>query len=288
VTEMTQFHRRFPALAAVSAAAVSVLLIAGCGSSGGSSGGSSAGSSSPASSPASSTPSPSPSSTLTGTIVVSAAASLTGTFNQIKTDFTAKNPGVTVTISYGGSDTLAAQINQGAPVDVFAAASDATMTTVISAGNGATAPTRFATNTLEIAVPPANPAAITGLADLVKPGVKLDLCAATVPCGAAATKVFAAANLTATPVSLEPDVKTVLTKVQLGEVDAGLVYKTDVQAAGTAVKGITFPEASSAVTNYPIVVCKGAPKAAAAAAFVAYVLSPDGQKAMSAAGFAAP
>jgi molybdate transport system substrate-binding protein len=262
------------------AAGAAAALLAGCSSSGGGDAGDSGS--------APSTPASSASTPITGTLTISAASSLTGTFDQIKADLVKANPGLTINISYAGSDALAAQINAGAPVDVFAAASDATMTTVSSAGNIVGTPTRFATNVLEIAVPPSNPANITGLADLVKPGVKLDLCAATVPCGAAATKVFAAANLTPTPVSLEPDVKTVLTKVQLNEVDAGLVYKTDVLAAGTAVKGINFPEAQNAVTNYPIGVVKNAPNATAASAFVAYVLSPAGQKVLSAAGFSAP
>ena len=252
-------------------------LIAGCGSSGGGDAGGSSAGSSTGSAP-----------TLSGTVVVSAAASLTGSFDQIKADFIKANPGVSVTVSYGGSDTLAAQINQGAPVDVFAAASDKTMALVVDAGNAAGAPTRFATNTLEIAVPAANPAGVTGLADLARAGVKVALCAPTVPCGAASTKVLDAAKLTVTPVTQEQDVKSVLTKVQLGEVDAGLVYRTDVQAGGATIKGIAFPEASGAVNNYPIVITKQAPNAAAAQAFVDYVLSPAGQKVLAAAGFAAP
>ncbi|MCU1688250.1 MAG: modA [Jatrophihabitantaceae bacterium] len=263
-----------PALALLTAAG----LIAGCGASAGSDSGNGGGS--PRTDAAGST--------LSGTIVVSAAASLTGTFDQIKADFTKANPGVTVTISYGGSDTLAAQINAGAPVDVFAAASDKTMALVVDGGNAASTATRFATNTLEIAVPKDNPAKIAALADLARSGVKLALCAPTVPCGAASAKVLAAANLTVTPVTQEQDVKSVLTKVQLGEVDAGLVYKTDVIAAGSTIKGIAFPEAAGAATNYPVVVCKQAPNAAVAKAFVDYVLSAAGQKVLAAAGFAAP
>ena len=268
---MRSVRRLVPALLAAAG------LIAGCGSSGGGDAGGSSAGPSTGSAPA-----------LTGTVVVSAAASLTGSFDQIKADFTRAHPGVSVTVSYGGSDTLAAQINQGAPVDVFAAASDKTMALVVDAGNAAGAPTRFATNTLEIAVPAANPAGVTGLADLARAGVKVALCAPTVPCGAASTKVLDAAKLTVTPVTQEQDVKSVLTKVQLGEVDAGLVYRTDVQAGGATIKGIAFPEASGAVNNYPIVITKQAPNAAAAQAFVDYVLSPAGQKVLAAAGFAAP
>lgn len=247
-------------------------LLASCGSSGGDTGG-----------PGSSR---SADQGLSGSIVVSAAASLTGSFDTIKSGFTKANPGVSVTISYGGSDSLAAQINSGAPVDVFASASDTTMSLVVDAGN-ASAPTRFATNSLEIAVPKDNPARIASLADLAKDGVTVAVCAPAVPCGAAATKVFDAANLNVTPVTQEQDVKSVLTKVRLGEVDAGLVYKTDVQAAGSTVKGIAFPEATQATTNYPIAVCTDARNSVAADAFVAYVLSPAGQKVLSSAGFAA-
>lgn len=242
-------------------------LIAGCGSSGGSSGSSGE-------------------SSLRGTIVVSAAASLTGSFDQIKADFTKANPGVRVTLSYGGSDTLAAQINAGAPVDVFAAASDTTMALVVDAGSASGAATRFATNTLEIAVPKDNPAQITSLGDLARDGVKVALCAPAVPCGAASIKVLDAAKLTVKPVTQELNVKSVLTKVQLGEVDAGLVYRTDVLAAGGAIIGIAFPEAAGAATNYPIVVCTRAPNAVAAEAFVDYVLSPAGQQILTSAGFA--
>lgn len=268
----------FPAVAL--AAILAALVLAGCGDGGGSgsaatSGGTTAGSES---SPAQ----------LTGDLTVSAAASLTGTFDQIKADFAKLHPGLDITISYGGSDTLAAQINAGAPVDVFAAASDATMNTVASAGNLVGSPQRFASNTLEIAVPPSNPAGIASLADTTKRGAKLVLCAETVPCGAAAKKVYAAAGLTPSPVSLETDVKSVLSKVQMNEADAGLVYKTDVIAAGDAVKGVSFPEASGAATNYPIAVVKSAPHSAAASAFVAYVLSPEGQRVLTAAGFASP
>jgi len=225
---------------------------------------------------------------VTGALTVSAAASLTETFNRIKQEFTALHPDVSVNISYAGSDSLAAQINAGAPVDVFAAASTTTMNTVVSAGNIDGTPTRFATNSLEIAVPPDNPAGISGLSDLVKDGVKLAVCAPTVPCGAASTTVFRTAGLTPTPVSLETDVKSVLTKVETGEVDAGLVYRTDVHAAGSGVRGITFPEASSAVTDYPIGVVRDAPNGTAARAFVDYVLSDRGRAALSDAGFGAP
>ena len=202
--------------------------------------------------------------------------------------FETANPGLKVTPSYGGSDTLAAQITQGAPVDVFAAASPTTMATVTTAGDAVGTPQVFAKNELEIAVAPNNPDHIANLADVTKSGVKLAVCAATVPCGAAATKAFAAAKLTPHPVTLEQDVTSVLTKVELGEVDAGIVYQTDVNSAGTKVTGVNFTEAASAINTYPIVALKGAKNPTGAQAFVAFVFSDAGQHILRAAGFQQP
>ena len=223
-----------------------------------------------------------------GTIVVDAASSLKDSFTALATSFEAAHPGSKVTLNFGGSDTLAAAITGGAPVDVFAAASTKTMTTVTAAGDGVGTPVTFAKNELEIAVPPSNPAKIASFADTVKAGVKLVTCAATVPCGAAATKAYAAAKLTPKPVSLEPDVKSVLTKVELNEADAGIVYQTDVLAAGAKVTGINFPEAAMAIATYPIVEVKGSKNAATAAAFIALVTGADGQAALAKAGFQKP
>jgi molybdate transport system substrate-binding protein len=203
----------------------------------------------------------------------------------LASQFEAANPGTKVTLSFGGSDTLAAQITQGAPVDVFASANTSTMDTVVK-GNDAKTPTNFAKNSLEIAVSPGNPKGIQSLADVTKSGIKLALCAATVPCGSAAAKAFAAANITPKPVTLEQDVTSVLTKVELGEVDAGLVYQTDVKGAGGKVDGIDFPEASSAVNTYPIAQVTTGKNADGGAAFVAFVLSSAGQQVLQAAGFA--
>jgi molybdate transport system substrate-binding protein len=223
-----------------------------------------------------------------GTVVVFAASSLKGTFTTLAAAFEKANPGVKIVPSYGGSDTLAAQITQGAPVDVFAAASTTTMGTVTKAGDADGTPAVFAKNELEIAVAPANPDHIAALADATKAGIKLALCAPTVPCGAAATKAFAAAKLTPKPVTLEPDVASVLTKVELGEVDAGLVYQTDVKSAGAKVAGVNFAEAASAINTYPITVIKGAKNPSAAQLFVSYVLSPAGQQVLQGAGFQRP
>jgi molybdate transport system substrate-binding protein len=221
------------------------------------------------------------------TLTVSAAASLTQSFGELGKQFEAANPGVTVRFSFGGSPDLAQQIVNGAPVDVFAAASDATMKTVTDAGD-ATGATRFATNYLQIATAPGNPKGITSFAELTKPGLKVVTCAPKVPCGAAEQKVEKATGIKLSPVSQESDVTSVLTKVESGVADAGLVYVTDVKGAGDKVDGVSFPEAANAVTNYPIGVVKGAPQPALATAFVALVTGPEGRKVLAAAGFGAP
>lgn len=223
---------------------------------------------------------------VTGKITVLAAASLNVSFTALGKAFEAANPGTTVTFSFGASDMLATQINQGAPADVFASADQTTMKTVTSAGN-ATGPKLFATNTLEIAVPPGNPAKITGIKDFGDKSKKTVVCAKTVPCGSAAQQVFALAKITATPVSYETDVTSALQKVEQNEADAALVYKTDVASAGNKVQGITFPQASQVVNKYPIVAVKDSKNAATAAAFVAYVTGP-GEQLLKKDGFGAP
>ncbi len=227
------------------------------------------------------------SASLSGSITVFAAASLTDAFEEIKSQFEAANPDVTVTFSFGASSSLAEQINSGAPADVFASASASTMDQVVDAGN-ADDPTTFAQNVMEIAVPPSNPANVTGVEDLANSAVKVALCQPQVPCGTVAGEVFSNAGITVTPVTLEPDVRAVLGKVQLGEVDAGVVYVTDVQAAGDAVEGIEIPDDVNASTSYPIATLTESGNAAAAEAFVAFVLSPDGQSVLADAGFAQP
>lgn len=221
------------------------------------------------------------------TLVVLAAASLTGTFNALKAQFETDNPGVTVKYSFGASSDLAQQIVNGSPADVFAAASDATMKTVTDAGLATGTPTIFATNVLEIATAPGNPKGIASFADLARPDLKVVLCAPQVPCGAAAAKVAKATGVTIKPVSQEPDVKSTLAKVTTGNADAGLVYVTDVMAAKNSVQGVKFPEAAQAVTNYPIAALKNATQADLATKFVALITGELGQKTLSAAGFGA-
>ncbi|WP_018686015.1 molybdate ABC transporter substrate-binding protein [Actinokineospora enzanensis] len=221
---------------------------------------------------------------VTGKVTVFAAASLTETFTALGKDFEAAHPGTQVTFNFAGSSALAQQIQQGAPADVFASAAPANMQQVTDA----VAPVTFVRNQLEIAVPKGNPGHITGLKDFADAGRKIALCAEQVPCGAAAKKVFTATGITAAPDTLEQDVKAALTKVRLGEVDAALVYQTDVKSAGDAVEGIPFAESAQAINDYPIAVLAKAPNSAGARAFVDYVLSDKGRKVLTDAGFAAP
>jgi molybdate transport system substrate-binding protein len=222
---------------------------------------------------------------LTGPLTVYAAASLTGVFTTLGKQLESANPGLTVTFNFAGSSALATQLTQGAPADVFASADQAQMDVVTKAGLQKSAPAVFASNVLEIAVPKGNPAHVTGLADFANPNLKIAVCAPQVPCGAAAQKVFAATHTDAKPDTQEQDVKAALTKVQLGEVDAAMVYATDVQAAGGSVQGLSFPEAQDAVNSYPICVLKAAANPAAGQAFVDLVRSARGQQALTDAGF---
>ncbi|MPR00525.1 molybdate ABC transporter substrate-binding protein [Modestobacter sp. I12A-02628] len=257
-----------------------VLALTSCG--GSSTGSTSAGSSSAGSSSASA------GGDLSGTLTVFAAASLTEVFGELGDQLEAENPDLTVQFNFAGSSALATQLTEGAPADVFASANEQQMTVVTDAALAEGTPTVFTENVLEIAVPPGNPGDVIGLADFADPDLTLAVCAAAVPCGAAAQAVFADAGITPVPDTEEEDVKAALTKVQLGEVDAALVYATDVQAAGDAVEGIEFPEAEQEVNSYPIAVLAAAPNADAAQAFVDLVRSDTGQQALEAAGFRSP
>jgi molybdate transport system substrate-binding protein len=223
----------------------------------------------------------------TGEITVMAAASLTDVFQQLGGQFEQANPTTTITFSFGASSALATQIEQGAPADVFASASPKNMDAVIAA-NAASSSTPFTRNVMAIAVPPSNPGKITQLSDLAGPGIKVALCQAQVPCGAAAATVFANAGLSVTPVTEETDVKAALAKVILGEVDAGVVYATDVRAAGEKVTAIEIPRDVNASTSYPIATLTAAKNPALAKAFVDYVLSTDGADVLTGAGFERP
>lgn len=216
------------------------------------------------------------------TITVGAASSLTDVFAVIADSFT-KATGTSVTFSFAASSAVAEQIRGGAPIDVFASAGTTSMEPLVSEGL-VTGVADFAANSLEIAVPPGNPAGVTGLADLTR--VTVVTCEEQVPCGVAARKLFDANSLTVTPVSLEPDVRAVLAKVEADEADAGIVYVTDVQAAGGAVVGISIPAERNVTSTYQGSVVRESPNADAAARFVAYLTSPEAQAALAAAGFA--
>ncbi|GGS97183.1 molybdate ABC transporter substrate-binding protein [Streptomyces chromofuscus] len=223
-----------------------------------------------------------------GTVTVFAAASLEEGFTKLGERFEQRHPGTKVTFSFGGSDSLAASITGGAPADVFASASPKTMKVVTDAGGTSGTPATFVRNQLEIATLPGNPDNISSLKDLTQSGLKVVLCDESVPCGAAARKALDAGKLKLTPVSYEQDVKSALTKVELKEADAAVVYKTDVRAAGDKVEGVDFPESADAVNDYPIALLEDAPNAEAAQAFIDLVKSADGQKVLTEAGFLEP
>lgn len=220
-------------------------------------------------------------------VTVFAASSLTDAFDSLTTAFEAEHPGITVTVNTGASSELAAQILQGAPADVFAAADTTNMQKVVDAGAAAD-PVTFATNRLAIMVEPSNPRQVTSLADLARPDLAVVLCAPEVPCGRYAAQVLGDAGVQVTPKSLEQNVKAVVTKVTAGEADAGIVYWTDVLAARGAAAGIEIPAELNVTATYPIAVTKDAADAAAAQAFVAFVTSPAGRSVLDGFGFGAP
>lgn len=222
------------------------------------------------------------------TLVVYAASSLKTTFEQLGAQFEADHPGIEVEFNFAGSADLVSQVQQGAPVDVFASADIANMDKLAAQDQLAGQAQPFATNTLEIAVPPTNPARIAALDDLAGNGVQLVVCVPAVPCGSAAAKVEKAADLDWKPVSEEQSVADVLNKVTSGEADAGLVYVTDIKAAGDKVKGITFPLASDAVNTYPLAPMSGGDNPDLARQFIQLVLSEQGQSVLAAAGFGKP
>jgi molybdate transport system substrate-binding protein len=220
-------------------------------------------------------------------VTVFAAASLTDVFERLSGQFRDEHPGVELNIQYGGSSSLARSITEGAPVDVFASADEEQMAVVVDA-DLAVEPVVFAANVMTIAVPKGNPAGVTGLADFARPELTLAICAPEVPCGAAAERLFEAAGVTAAPDTLEEDVRAALTKVELGEADAALVYASDVRAMRATVDGIDVPEADGVVNRYPIAVLTDAENPGAAQDFVDLVLSDDGARALTDYGFRLP
>ncbi len=220
-------------------------------------------------------------------VTVYAAASLGAAFDELAAAFERLHPGIDVRpIVYDGSSTLAAQLIEGAPADVFASADEANMQAVVDAGL-ATDPRVFATNTLVIAVPAGDPRGIAGLEDLADPAAAVVLCAAAVPCGAASAVLLANAGVDVTPASEEQNVTAVLTKVAAAEADAGLVYATDI-ARADGVEAVEAEGAADVVSRYPIAALAGAAHPAAAGAFVDFVLGAEGQRVLAEQGFGAP
>lgn len=237
----------------------------------------------------SSSPSPEPGTSASNSeLTVFAAASLTATFTEIGKQFEAAHPGTTVRFNFAGSSDLVAQLQQGAPADVFASADTANMDKAVADDLVSGTPANFATNSMMIAVPPDNPADVGSFTDLAEPGVQVVVCAPQVPCGAATEQVEKNTSVTLDPVSEESAVTDVLNKVSNGEADAGIVYVTDVQGSGGSVTGIAIPTKDNAVNTYPIAVLDGSASPTLAQEFEALVVGPEGQKVLSDAGFGGP
>ena len=222
-----------------------------------------------------------------GTVTVFAAASLTDAFEEIGAAFEQANPDASVEFNFAASSALREQILAGAPADVFASANPSNMDQVVEEG-AASDPTDFVENELQIAVPAGNDAGVTGLDDFGNDGLLIGLCAEEVPCGEFGREALANAGVTPAIDTNEPDVRSLLTKVEAGELDAGIVYITDVLAAGDSVEGIDIPPEDNVIATYPIADLTEASNAEGAEAFVAFVLAEEGQQILADFGFAAP
>ncbi len=221
-------------------------------------------------------------------IRVFAAASLAESFGALASAFELAHPGARVEPNFAGSPALVAQIESGAPADVVATADLASLSRLAQAGRLASEPVIFARNRLEIVVERGNPKGIHGLTDLARADLLVVLAAESVPAGRYARQVLSRANVRADPRSLEANVKSVVNKVALGEADAGIVYVTDVRAAGERVTGVPIPEAENEVVSYPIALVERREASPAAAAFQAFVLSAEGRAILSRFGFLGP
>lgn len=220
--------------------------------------------------------SPSPTARRSGRITVFAAATLTKGFTALGREFEAANPGTTVTFSFGSSSELERRVEQGAPADVFASADQANMDKIVAARANAGAPVDFVKNKLEIAVEKGNPKRISTLRDLTKPRILSVLCDPSVPCGKFADQVLANAKVTVTPRSRESSVKATLSKVELGEADAAIVYVSDIASSGK-VDGVPIPDAVNVITTLPVVTLAGSKNRAVASAFAAFVAARSGE-----------
>jgi molybdate transport system substrate-binding protein len=220
-------------------------------------------------------------------VLVFAAASLTDAFADLEAAFEAANPQLDVAVSTGASSSLREQILEGAPADVYAPANEENMRLVVEAGLAASDPVVFAGTDLVIAVPAGNPGEVAGLEDLARTDLLIGLCAARVPCGEFAGQILDAAGIVPQPDTREPTVRALLTKIEDGELDAGIVYRTDAIASGR-VEGIEIPARWNAEARYPIAVLTGGTRPEAAAGFVAFVRSEEGRRILAGRGFGAP
>lgn len=225
---------------------------------------------------------------LQGDLNVFAAASLTEAFNALGAGFKSAHPAVSLSLVFAGTPTLVRQISEGAPADVLASADAASMQNAVDLGLAVGAPQLFARNRLEIVVGAGNPKRVSGLADLARPDVLFITEAATVPAGRYAAQALAAAGVRPSPRSFENDVKAVLAKVSLGEADAGIVYLTDVKAAGPKVSGVAIPDAQNVIAAYPVVAVRASRNRSAGSAFIDLLLAPAGQAVMARYGFSPP
>lgn len=223
-----------------------------------------------------------------GKVTVFAAASLTEAFTELGAIYEQENDGAEIEFNFAASSDLAAQIDSGAPADVFASADEPNMEKVTAAKMNDGAPQAFAGNVLEIAVPKGNPGGVEGIDDLARKNLLVTVCDLEVPCGNAAREVFAKAGVEPAVDTYEPDVKSVLTKVELGEVDAGLVYHSDVLAAGEKIDSITIPAAFEVINTYPIVLLEEAADPEGGRAFIDIVLGDAGQAELEKWGFRNP
>lgn len=225
---------------------------------------------------------------LSGDVVVFAAASLTDAFTEVGEAFMDANPDVEVTFSFAASSELAAQLLEGAPADVYAAADRNNMAKLVDGGVHAGQPVLFAENLSEIVVARGNPLGITGVEDLADTDLILVVCAPEAPCGAYASEIFDRVGVDITPDSFETNVKAVVTKVTLGEADAGIAYATDVIAAGDTASGVEIPGDLNVVAEYPMVTTTEGSNRAGAQAFVDFTVGDAGQAILSTYGFTSP
>ena len=221
-------------------------------------------------------------------LTVFAASSLTEALPELGDAFTADHAGARFTFSFGSSSDLAAQILEGAPVDLFASADDANMQKIVNGGEGAATPTSVGRNTFSIIVAAGNPLGITSIADLTDPDLIVVTCVETAPCGSGALAIFANAGVSITPKSFEEKVKGVVTKVVSGEADAGIVYVTDVLAVGHSADGVSIPIEINVTTDYAMAVTKSSDHSALAQAFIDFIASDAGQAILAKFGFLAP